>query len=640
MRRSIISSIFSFAILIASAENFNIKVGNVIYSAPVDVCGNMTFSSGKTLTVLGKEYNLQEITGMTVDDSEIESNTLAVAYSGTTATVRVDARIASYLDVKVDGASVSVTQHDDLSADNGGEITYILSGSSTDGSFYMSGSYKATVELNGLDLTNTSGAAIDIQNGKRIKLKIADGTSNRLTDGVSGSQKGALVCKGHLEIQNSGNLEVTGNTSHAIYAKEYITLKKSSITVKSAVKDGLNCNQYFEMKSGSLTISNVGDDGMQVSYKDDTDREEEDTGSITISGGTLNVSATATAAKAIKADGDITISDGEITASVSGGGKWDSSAGKTKAASCIGSDGNVAISGGKLSMKATGAGGKGINADGDLTITGGEINISTSGGIYAFVNGKEYTNYTGNTDNLNSNYKSSPKGIKADGNVTIDDGTINVTTTGNGAEGIESKSVMTINGGTITINSNDDGLNSSSHMYLKGGDITVIATNNDAIDSNGNLYIEGGTIRAFGASAPEGGIDANEEEGYTVIITGGTLIATGGNNSTPRTSASTQPYVSGNISVSAGNTISLKSGNEVLASFAIPSNYNSQGGQNGPGGGPGGPGGPGGYGGNNSTTVLITCPGLSNGSSYTMTSGNSSTTVKAQLTGSNGGRPW
>lgn len=184
-------------------------------------------------------------------------------------------------------------------------------------------------------------------------------------------------------------------------------------------------------------------------------------------------------------------------------------------------------------------------------------------------------------------------------------------------------------------------------MYIKGGDITVVATDNDGLDSNGNLYISGGVIRAFGTSSPECGIDANEEEGYSVIFTGGTLLAVGGGNSTPRTSESTQPYVSGSMSVSAGNEITLKSGDTVLATFTVPDNYSSSNQGGGPGGwgapanaGPGG-GGPGG-GGWGGSSVLISCAGLTSGSSYTIASGTSSSTVTATTTGNGGGgsRPW
>lgn len=485
---------------------------------------------------------------------------------------------------------------------------------------------------------------LNIQDGKRIALSVKKGTENTLTDGVSGAQKGCIVCKGHLEMKGKGTLNVYGNTTHGIYSKEYVQLKNCTVNVLAAAKDGINCNQYFLMESGTLSISGTADDGVQVSYKDATDRETEDTGTLTVNGGTLNISVTGTATKGLKADGDVVITDGELNLTTSGGGKWDADDVKTKACSCISADGHVRIDGGTLTLVSSGSDGKGISCDSTLTINGGTIAVSTTGGMYAYVNGKEYTNYTGNTDNLDSDQKSSPKGMKADGNVTINGGNISVTTTGNGAEGIESKAVLTVNDGTLVVNSYDDSLNSSSHMYIKGGDITVVASGNDGIDSNGNLYISGGVIRAFGTSAPECGIDANEEDGYSVIFTGGTLLAVGGGNSVPSTAASTQPYVTGSMSVTANSTVTLKSGSTVLATFTVPSNYTSSG-QGGGGfggrafGGPGGQGGPGG-GSMSGSSVLVSCAGLASGSSYTLTSGSSSSTVTAQLKGSgNGNRP-
>ncbi len=630
-------SLFALAMMSATAiyaQTLNVVVGNVTYALPSAQAGDMTYSNGETLTVMGKTLNVSDITKMYVDESEVTDNNVSVVYDGTTATVTVAGNVAKYVDASVTGAHVSIEQSSDVSDDTCGEITYTLSGSSTDGAFAMSGSYKASIELNGLTLTNPSGAALDIQNGKRIDLSVKKGTENTLTDASSGSQKGCIVCKGHLEMKGKGVLNVYGNTAHAIYAKEYVEMKNCTVNVLAAVKDGINCNQYFLLESGGLNVSGVGDDGVQVSYKDDTDREAEDTGSLTISGGTVNISVAGTATKGLKAEGNLLITDGTITVSTSGSGEWDSDDAKTKAASCLSADGAIQIDGGTLTLTSSGGGGKGINGDSTLVINGGDITITTTGGLYAYVNGTEYSNYTGNTDNLTSDQKSSAKGMKIDGNVTINGGTVNVTTKGNGAEGIESKSELTVNDGTIVINSYDDGINSSGHMYIKGGDITVVASNNDGLDSNGNMYISGGVIRAFGTTSPECGIDANEEDGYSVVFTGGTLLAVGGGNSVPSTSASTQPYVSGSVSVSASSEITLKSGSTVLATFTVPSTYSSSsqgGGQGGHGGGPGG----GGFGGGSS--VLISCAGLTSGSSYTMTSGSSSTTVTAALKGNSGG---
>lgn len=621
----------------AAAELLNINIGNITYAVPSAQAGEMLYTNGSILSILGKDYSLSELETMTVTDGEFEDNTVSVDYNGGSAHVTVHGAIARFLSVSVDGAHVSVVQSDEVSDTTCGEITYILSGTSTDGSFAMTGSYKATLSLNGLSLTNPSGAPLDIQDGKRIKLSVESGTDNSLVDGAGGSQKGAIVCKGHLEIKGKGTLNVEGNTSHAIYAKEYIEMKNATVNVTKALKDGVNCNQYFLMESGNLNISGTADDGVQVSFKDDTDREPEDTGTLFINGGAVNVAVTGTAVKALKADGNVSISGGEITASASGGGMWNSTKSKTKASACIGADGYMEVTGGKLILSASGGGGKGVSVDGDLMIKGGEFDVTTTGGIYAYINGTEYQNYTGNTDNLDSDLKSSPKGMKADGNIVIDGGDIKVTTTGNGAEGIESKSELTINDGTIYVKAYDDAINSSSHMHINGGDIIVIATNNDGLDSNGNMYFNGGTVRAFGASAPECGIDADEESGYSVVFTGGKLLAVGGNNSTPSTSESTQPYVTSSSSLKAGDEVTLKSGNDVLVTFTVPEGYSGNGGSSGggrPGWGGGGPGGSSGGG------TLISCPGLVSGSSYTLTVGSSTSTVTAQLKGSSSGRPF
>ncbi len=635
-----------FIALGAEAQTLNVVTDNITYAFPAAQTGNMTYQNGETLTIMGKTFATSDITKMYVDNSEVKDNTVSVSYNGATATMTVAGNVAQYVVPTITNAHVSLEQSSSVGDNTCGEITYSLSGTSTDGEFTMTGSYKASVEFNGLTLTNPSGAPINIQNGKRIEISVKKGTENTLADAANGDWKGCIVCKGHLELKGKGTLNVYGYTAHGIYAKEYVEMKNCKVNVLAAVKDGINCNQYFLMESGELNISGVADDGVQVSYKDDTDREAEDTGGLTVNGGTITVAVTGTCTKGLKAEGDLTIADGTITITSTGGGAWDSDDAKTKASSCMAADGNILIDGGTLSLTSSGSGGKGINGGGTLTINGGDITVKTTGGMYAYVNGKGYDNYTGNTDNLSSDQKSSPKGMKIDGNVEINGGTINVSTTGNGAEGIESKAELTVNDGTIVVNAYDDCLNSSSHMYLKGGDITVVSSANDGLDSNGNMYVSGGVVKAFGTVAPECGIDANEEDNYSVIFTGGTLLAVGGGNSVPSTAASTQPYVSGSMSVTANSEITLKSGNTVLATFTVPSNFtaskNNGGFGNMGGGGNGGPGG-GGPGGNSgsSSSVLITCAGLTSGSSYTMTSGASSTTVTAALKGNggNGGRP-
>lgn len=531
-----------------------------------------------------------------------------VVYNGDTATVSVGDSAAQYLTVSQQGAHVSILQSNDLAS----EITYNLSGSSTDGGFYMSGSYKATIELNGLTLTNSSavysGAAVHIQNGKRINVKVITGTENTLVDAAGGSQKGCLYVKGHAEFKQQGTLNVVGNVKHAIKAGEYITLKNATLNVTSAVGDGISCNQYFLMESGTINISGTEDDGIQCDLDGDTstgetaDHEDEDSGNIYIEGGSITVNCAAIAAKGIKSAGDIFISgEPEINITTSGKGAWDEEDLETKAACGISSDRNIDISGGTLTLTATGSGGKGMKCDSILTISGGDITVSTSGGLYYNNGTTENTNYTGNTDRVSSDYYSSPKGIKAglktevsnnsytySGGIVISGGKVKVTTSGRNAEGIESKNYLNIEGGEIYINAYDDGINSAQDMTITGGYVYSHSNNNDGIDANGNIYLNGGLVYAIGARSPELAIDANSEEGKKVYINGGVVITVGG---VENGASYNQPKIQ-QSSVSSNTWYTVTYGDNSIA-FKTPTIST--------GGGHGGPGG-------NSSGLVISAP--------------------------------
>lgn len=598
--KKILSLLFFVSVFsgLLRAQTMHVQVGQVAYAFPAEQAGVMPYAAGSTVHIMDKVFALSDVDMMYVDGAEVVDNRVAVMYNGETASVSVAGNVAKYLTINVSGAHVNIAQSDDLAE----EITYSLSGSSADGEFYMSGSYKATIELNGLSLTNTtpvsSGAAVHIQNGKRIKVKVVEGTSNTLVDAANGSQKGALYVKGHPEFSGKGTLTVTGNVKHAIKSGEYITLKDATLKVLSAAGDGLNCGQYFLMKSGVLDISGVMDDGIQCDI-DDTDvgstgetadHEDEDSGNIYLAGGQITINTAGIAAKGVKSEGDLIVTGGVIAITTTGKGKWDEEDLKTKAAACLGSDAKVVIAGGTLTLTSTGAGGKGINCDAAFEMSGGEVTIVTQGTLYYHNGTTENTNYTGNTDNVNSDYYSSSKGVKADGAITISGGKISVATAGRNAEGIESKTSMLISAGEVTVNSYDDGLNvggDGSDLIISGGYVYSRALNNDGIDGNGNVYVKGGLVYAIGANSPEVAIDANSEEQKKLYVQGGTLIAVGGLESGAQISGGVCKQVS---SFTSEAWYALYNGSELVAAFKTPAASSSSSGGGRPGGGPGGGG--------------------------------------------------
>ena len=497
-----------------------------------------TFTGGTTMTIGSDVFTISDITSMTIGDessssSDVEANTVNIVYNGSTATVTKADNVANYVTAEVSGAHVSITQTN-TDAIDGNEITYVLSGSTTDGSLTLDGSYKCTVSLAGLTITNPSGAAINITNSKRIQLSAKSGTDNTLTDGSNGSQKACIYSKGQLQLQGNGTLNVVGNTKHAIKSGDYISVKNMTLNITKAVGDGINCEEYFLIKSGTVTISGTGDDGIQcdlggtTSTGETTDHEDEDSGNVYLEGGTLNITVTADASKGIKADGDMKISDGTYTVTTKGSAAWDSDDSEVKACAAMSADGNMTISGGTLNLISTGAGGKAISVDAKLTISGGSISAITSGQI-AYCSSTsnttiQTTTSSSTTERLADALKTSPKAIKADGAMTISGGTTCAKASYH--EAVETKSTLDVTGGVIYAYSSDDAINSASTMTLSGGYVGAYSTGNDAIDSNGNLYIKGATVFAYTTkSSPEVAIDANTEGGYKLYIESGTLYA-------------------------------------------------------------------------------------------------------------------
>ena len=491
----------------AGAQTLSITTesGTKSYSAAdLTSTSPVTFSNGSTMTVGSDTYTISDITSAGAAD--VDANEVHIIYNGTSASVVMATNVVSYVTATVSGAHVTIAQSNTDAVD-GDEITYVLSGTSTNGSLTLGGSYKCTVSLAGLTLTNPSGPAINITNSKRIQLSAKKDTENTLTDG-SGSQKACIYSKGQMQIQGNGTLNVVGNYKHGIKSASYIEIKNLTLNITSTVSDGINCEEYFLMKSGTVTISGVGDDGIQcdlggtTSTGETTDHEDEDTGNIYLEGGTLNVTATATATKCVKCDGSITVTDGTITLNAKGGVDTSDATDLSYAAG-FKADGDFTQSGGTIVINVTGASGRGIGVDGTFTSSAsstGTLTITNSGALTS----------------SGSSYFATAKGIKA-GVVAINGGTIDVTMSGQASKAIKSdeddgSGNMTITGGTITITNSGAGgydgtdkdakgagcLKADKNMEISGGTITLKATGTGGkgIKADGTLTISDGTISA------------------------------------------------------------------------------------------------------------------------------------------------
>ena len=399
-------SLFSFVLLSLSVfgQTMYVCQGNLRTAVKASEAGNMRYTGGTTLTISGYDFDTSEIDSIVFDNKVFNAQQVCVAYDGADARVVIPIALRTVVSVAGVGSDVALTS----SASSDPEIDYVLSGSSDDGSFTMNGSYKCTVTLNGLNLTSNKGAAVDIENGKRIAIVLSDGTSNVLVDAADGSQDACLFVKGHPEFEGSGSLTITGNAKHAIKSDEYMLLKRTvgTIDILSAKSDGIHTGQYFKMNGGKLKVrSTLGDCVQAEITKDNTD---ELNGQLMIHGGALDLEVPGEDVKGLKSDSLMTITGGEIKITASGngskgissgtdlvinsidstpvftisatGGQWIDPAGIDNS-KCMGIkvSGNMKVSAGTLNVSATGTKSKSIKVDGNLYISTSATINSTPG---------------------------------------------------------------------------------------------------------------------------------------------------------------------------------------------------------------------------------------------------------------------
>ncbi len=581
-----------FAMHTAVAQTLNVVVGEVTYQVPASQAGDMTYTDGTTLTIMGKTFKISDIDNMYVDATAVTDNTVAVSYSGSAAAVTVAGNVMKNLDVVAVGADVSIVQ----GAAQADEITYTLSGTTTDGSFYMDGELKASFILNGLSLTNADGYAIRIDDGKRISITLADGTVNTLADGTGGDQKGCLMVNGHTEFKGGGTLNITGNTKHAFWGDEYVEVKKTvgTINVLKSVGDAFNVNQYFQMNGGTIELKNIGDDGIAVSMDGKGDAGD---GKVIIRGGTLTATVTAVGAKAIKCDSTLLISGGTIILAANGApDTYDAT--DIAYAACLKSGIGIEITGGEMNLSASGAGSRVVNSDGYLTISGGTIIAKSTGTYYG--SGASLRKAGGLKADLDVTISDAAditvtttgagsKGIKADGRLTISGGKVSTTTSGDycgsgtylsGCAGLKGGSILISGGTTQTVSSGQGGKGISSDTTLEITDGTVTAT------VSGTNYNKGGTyskaakaVKADTSITISGGTIKAESDYHESIESKGTLTVSGG-TVTGISHTDDGINCTNDITISGGTVYAIATGTKATSSGG--------GGGWGPGGGGGG----------------------------------------------------
>lgn len=386
-------------------------------------------------------------------ENYIPSNRVTITYNGTSATYT---KAPSGVMVMANGADITI-----ISTKK--NIAYTLKGTTTNGSFKLYSDYKTQVTLDNVSITNTDGAAINIQSGKTIMVEVKDGTNNTLEDGTTytmvtnESQKGTFFSEGQLVFTGNGVLNIKSNYGHGLASDDYIRIRQGYINIHS-IRDGIHTNDrflmykgtinvqakedgidvgkgYVELYGGELTI-NAGDEGLTASYEGEDDGTIDplitpyiaikggltkvntigDKGhgiramaSLSMTGGILQVTTEGAGSKAIMAEGDIRLTGGKLTAFTTGSALYESDINELSSSAALRSKGTLTIEDMTIGLKSTGKGAKAINNIGDI--------ILRNCTLTALATGENHKTY---------DLDSHSRGIITDGNLTAEGCTVHI----------------------------------------------------------------------------------------------------------------------------------------------------------------------------------------------------------------------
>ena len=493
------------------------------------------------------------LTGCSTTSNALASGTTAADSSvGTTATTSsatatdTAASNSSFSTNVKSGEKLDVDTHyseQDLSWDTSSETAIDLSNpTATDGvtvedgtltitkagTYKLSGEYQGQIKvetadsdavrlvLDNANITNSSGAALNVVNADEVILYSASGTTNTISDGADYTATGeddpdaVVYSKADLTIAGEGTLKVNGNHEDGIHTSDGLVIASGTLEVNAA-NTGIKGKDYVDILGGTINVT-AQQDGIKST--NDTD---EGKGWTRLSNGTVTVNA-----------GD----DGFKASRV------------------------VEISGGSLTVEQSD---EGIEAQ-YINVSGGDVNVtSADDGMNASLktSNSESTDSSENTsDTANQQQNSQQQGSLPGGQQsgtsnqqqqgmgqpqppamsgTSQDGTSQNGTTGTGQQGMGQPpqggmpggggggtfevidAAINVSGGHVTVNAEGDGIDSNGVTTLSGGTLIVNGPSqggNAALDTNGDLLLNGATVLSGSTADMFEAPSTNSTSGY------------------------------------------------------------------------------------------------------------------------------
>lgn len=424
--------------------------------------------------------------------------------------------------VTIDGSQITLTE----------EGVYLVSGTLADGQLIVDAGDedKVQIVLDGASVTSSTSAALYVRNADKVFVTLAEGSSNALANGGEyvdideNSIDGAVFSKSDLTLNGSGSLTVSAAAGHAVVCKDTLVITGGSYTV-TAEKQGLSGKEGVAVAAGAFDITS-GTDGIHAENTDDASLAF-----VYIADGSFSVAAQG---DAVSAGGALQIDGGTFELTTGEG-----SASVELASSTAGQRGGFDPAAQTASTAADDeTSQKGIKGEGSFAINGGVFVVDT---VDDCLHGGSDMTITAGTFTLSSG----DDAVHADGALTISGGSFTIPYCYEGLEGLS----VTVTDGEFDITSSDDGINaaggadssgfgggraeqfasgSDSFILIEGGSFTIVS-GGDCVDSNGDLTIAGGTLDLVCNGTGNTALDTDG----TYTHSGGTVTTNDGSEENP-----------------------------------------------------------------------------------------------------------
>lgn len=387
--------------------------------------------------------------------------------------------------------------------------TYVLSGSGKNIKLVVEAADTDQVHLVFQNLTlEREGTLLQVNKAQEVVISLADGSQNALTESQASDDEeveATIHSQVPLTLNGTGNLTLTALTKNALEVEDDLKVLGGAYTVKAA-NHGFKAEGALDIEAATLTIE-AGKDGLHAEHDDTTERanislnptqlsiaateDGVDAGNeLTIKGGTITVSQSEEGLEARvirQLGGDVTIksSDDGVNASAGSSSKTSDTSATRKT-----SDANTTSNTADTSSSASQA-----TADSATASTSAsQATADSAAGSQADQANKD----------KNATPPSPPAGqAPPQGGQPLQNGQGPGGMPPGGQEESDPSLQIILEGGTLTIDAEGDGIDSNGTITISGGSLVVngsVQGGNGPLDAEGDITITGGTVWALGTS--------------------------------------------------------------------------------------------------------------------------------------------